>query len=75
MSALVFDIKTDKLMKLSDILKVLEKAGVVLSRATMARWIKTGYFPRCDFHIGGSGRWAESTFKRWLEQCVKDASK
>lgn len=68
-----FDIKTDRLMTRSEIMATLSRANLNISRTTMDRWLKSGYFPQPDFVIGRSGRWIERTFKEWLRQCVADA--
>lgn len=71
----IFDIMTDKLMGITDILNMLKKANVKVSRPTFYRWILSGYFPPQTLFVGGQRRWSESTVKGWLDQCVKDAKK
>lgn len=75
MAKIEFDIKTDRLMTFTEIMSVLRKANLSSSRATMDRWIKSGYFPAPDFVIGRSGRWIERSFKAWLQKGVDDATR
>jgi predicted DNA-binding transcriptional regulator AlpA len=72
---LEFDIDTDKLMKVSDILAMLAKVNAPVSRPAFDRWVKTGYFPAYTVKIGASLRWTERTVKAWLQRCVNDAKK
>jgi predicted DNA-binding transcriptional regulator AlpA len=68
-----FDILTEKLMTLTDIIKMLKKANVGVTRNTMYRWIRSGYFPRQTLVIGKRPRWSETSVKSWLNKCVEDA--
>jgi len=68
-------IEDSKWLKLNDIIGILKKAGVAVSRGTFDRWVKIGYFPTHDIRIGASKRWTEQSFKDWLKQCVADAQK
>ena len=71
----IFNIMTDKLMSITDILNMLKKANVKVSRQTFYRWLKSGYFPVQTLYVGGQRRWSESTVKAWLNKCVEDAKK
>lgn len=57
-------------LRIKDILEILKKANVKISRTTFDRWRKEGSFPKPDYQFGGSCRWTMDTFKKWLAACV-----
>lgn len=68
-----YDPNTDKLMRASDILAMLKKANVGVSRGTFDRWVSTGEFPKPNLHIGKIRKWTERRVKEWLQSCVDKA--
>lgn len=56
-----FDISTDRLIRLSNVLDILQ-----ISRITLMRWIEAGKFPRAHFQFGPTSyRWVERLVLEW----------
>lgn len=64
-----FDIMKQRIFRPDDICQLLS-----VSRSTFDRWVKSEYFPKPDYRIGGP-IWKETTFKAFLSKCVEAASK
>jgi predicted DNA-binding transcriptional regulator AlpA len=70
-----YDPETDKLMKVSDILKMLDKVGAGVSRQTFDRWVSVGDFPPPNLQFGKQRKWTERRVKEWLRSCVEKAKR
>lgn len=68
-----YDPTTDKLMKVGDILKMLENVNAGISRQTFERWVSAGDFPPPNLQFGRQRKWTERRVKEWLQGCVDKA--
>jgi predicted DNA-binding transcriptional regulator AlpA len=64
---------SEKLLYVSDILAILKKANVVVSRQTFYKWVKEKTFPESTYRFGLKKVWTMTQFKEWLQNCVEKA--